>query len=452
MRAAICLTILLAPISVAIADVPAIRIATFVVDVTPPLGAPLCDALVPPADRIVDPLSARGLVLFGDGPPIVLCAVDWVGIGNSGHDTWRAALARAAGTTDDRVMVHTLHQHDAPGCDFTADELAAAHGLGGKLFPVAHARESIARSAAAVEKAIKEPQAVTHVGFGTARVREVASNRRLIGPSGRVERTRMSSCRDASIREAPEGVIDPDVRLVTFYGGDRPLAVLSFYATHPQSYYGRGDVSADFVGLARTAREEALPGTPHVHFNGAGGNVAAGKYNDGSPENRLLLAGRLAAGMRAAWEGTSKTAFAPKDIRWSTEKVVLPPRETLDETKLRSTLADTKAPERERLRAARDLTFLLRAKAKHPVTIGCLQLGDAAMLFMPGELFVEYQLAAAKTRPGRFVAMAAYGDYGPGYIGTKTAYGQGGYETSYVSRVSPDVEDVLTRAAQTLLK
>ena len=48
---------------------------------------------------------------------------------------------------------------------------------------------------------------------------------------------------------------------------------------------------------------------------------------------------------------------------------------------------------------------------------------------MPGELFVEYQLFAQRLRPDLFVAMAAYGDYSPGYIGTRIAYTQGGYET-----------------------
>ena len=59
--------------------------------------------------------------------------------------------------------------------------------------------------------------------------------------------------------------------------------MLTYYATHPQSYYGKGDVSADFVGMARGLRERRLPGVPHIHFNGASGNIAAGKYNDGSP-------------------------------------------------------------------------------------------------------------------------------------------------------------------------
>ena len=71
---------------------------------------------------------------------------------------------------------------------------------------------------------------------------------------------------------------------------------------------------------------------------------------------------------------------------------------------------------------------------------------------MPGELFVEYQLAAQQMRPGQFVAMAAYGDYGPGYIGTAIAYTQGGYETGIVSRVGPSVEKVLLDGMQSLLK
>src|SRR5262249_16734648 len=106
-----------------------LAVCTFQIDATPPLGSPLCDAAVPPARRIVDRLSARGLVIVGDDAPIVLCAVDWVGIGNGGYDAWREALAKAAGTTVERVAVHTLHQHDAPGCDFECEPLLATQGL-----------------------------------------------------------------------------------------------------------------------------------------------------------------------------------------------------------------------------------------------------------------------------------------------------------------------------------
>jgi hypothetical protein len=79
-----------------------------------------------------------------------------------------------------------------------------------------------------------------------------------------------------------------------------------------------------------------------------------------------------------------------------------------------------------------------------------LKIGPACVLHMPGELFVEYQLAAQKMRPEKFVCLAAYGDAAPTYIGTSIAYSQGGYKPTR-SRVAPEVEDVLLSAMGELL-
>jgi hypothetical protein len=75
------------------------------------------------------------------------------------------------------------------------------------------------------------------------------------------------------------------------------------------------------------------------------------------------------------------------------------------------------------------------------------------VLHTPGELFVEYQLAAKQMRHDLFIAMAAYGDYGPGYIGTAPAYEQGGYETGpHASSLAPGVEAVLLDSLRKLLR
>jgi hypothetical protein len=73
------------------------------------------------------------------------------------------------------------------------------------------------------------------------------------------------------------------------------------------------------------------------------------------------------------------------------------------------------------------------------------------MLSLPAECFIEYQLAAKKERPDLFVAVAAYGDYAPGYIGTAKAYEEGGYETGMASAVTAEVEKVLLDAIKKLL-
>jgi hypothetical protein len=430
-----------------------LRVTTFRADVTPPIGTPLCDALVQPAKEINDPLSARGIVLEADDErPVVLVAVDWVGIGNEGHDVWRASIATACGTTRDRVCVHALHQHDAPGCDFLAERIAAQAGLAGQEFSVEFAREAIRRVAAAAGDALAELEPVTQIGVGKARVEKVASNRRIVGLDGKVLHGRMTATRDAKVRAFPEGTIDPYVRLVSFWSADRPVAVLSYYATHPQSHYGKGSVSADYIGMARDERETADGAGLHLHFNGAGGNIGAGKFNDGSPENRPILASRVAEGMRVAWEATEKTDVDGLEFDWATRDVQLPLTEMFDEAARTAVMKDANLPLAQRVRASRDIAFAKRTKEGHKVTLARMRLGGVDILHMPGELFVEYQLAAQQLRPESFVCMAAYGDYGCGYIGTSAAYAEGGYETSDASRVSPRVESVLMGAVQELLE
>jgi hypothetical protein len=428
---------------------PGLRLATFDVDVTPPIGAWM--AYDPVTNRWDLGLRARGMALLGAGEPIVLCAVDWIGIANEGHDAFRTALAGAAGTVPSRVAIHTVHQHDAPECDFAAERLLRETGRDPRQYAGGYQREAIDRLAAAVRESLPRARRITHLGLGEARVEQVASNRRILGADGKVRATRWTATVDPQVRAEPEGVIDPIVSLVSLWDGERPVAVLSYYATHPQSYYRTGLPNPDFPGLARFFRQLAVPAALHVHFNGAGGNVTAGKYNDGSPENRLALAQRLADGMRRAWEATRREPLAAAAVSWEIEAVALPPAKhiTIDGLEARLRAADTNFTGQGQ---ASRLAWLQRCRAGHKVEVASLGLGRARILHLPGETFVEYQLAAKAVRPDRFVAVAGYGDYGPGYIGTAVAYDEGGYETSpAASNVAPEVEGILSAAIRRLL-
>lgn len=428
--------------------------ATFQLDVTPPLGSPLCDALVVPGVAVDDPLTARGLVLVPvDQKAIVLVAVDWVGIGNDGNVQWRTSIANAVGTTPDRVAVHTLHQHDAPGCDFDSERIAAEHGLSGKIFDPKFAHDAIARAADAARDALQKLEPVTHVGAGQAKVEKVASTRRCLGADGKVEYVRYTACRDPKWQAYPEGNIDPYMKAISFYNGDKPLAILTYYATHPQSYYGKGRISIDFPGMGRDKFAAETPGPAHIHFNGAGGNVAAGKYNDGSPPMRDVLAGRMAAGMAGAYQATERFPVADAEINWDTREVALPPAAHLEKASLLTMIDNKDEILRNRIQAARGLAWLECYNEGRTITVSRLRLGKVDLIHMPGELFVEYQLEAQKMRPDSTVCMAAYGDYGPGYIGLSQSYAEGGYETTHwASRVAPGAEPVLMNALAELLK
>ena len=427
-----------------------IKVATFDVDATPPLGSAMAYDTVKRLDDLT--LRCRGVVITGSGDPIVLCAVDWIGIANEGHDAFRIALAKAAGTTPARVAVHALHQHDAPGCDFTAEKLIKDLGVKGyPRFEGDFQRLVIARAAEGIARALPTAREATHWGWGQAVVKEVASQRRLLGPDGKVKFTRTSSTKNAEMRAEPEGVIDPMVTSLSFWDKSGPIAVLTSYACHPQSYYRLGYPTPDFPGIARFIRSQSWPHTLHVHFNGAGGNVTAGKYNDGAWENRMVLANRLADGMKEALDKTVKSPLKAADIGWSSVPVKLPLSNHLKAEELIAKLKAT--PPKGYISFADQLAWLKRTEEGHAIDITCLRVGSSRMVHLPGELFVEYQLAAKAMRPDLHVAVAAYGDYGPGYIGSTCAYEQGGYEVGPTSsNVAPQVEPVLIEAMKQLLE
>ncbi|RPD39276.1 hypothetical protein EG028_21195 [Chitinophaga barathri] len=422
-----------------------LKVSCFDVDATPPPGSWLVyDKMINSWDQS---LRAKGIVLTGAGKPIVLCVVDWIGIANEGYDEFCKALAEAAGTTPDRVALHALHQHDAPVCDFGAEQWLKKEGMDPLGFEGTFAREVIRRLKEAVTGSLKQAKPVTHIGLGQAEVYKVASNRRIMGDSGKVIASRTSATKDPAVRNRPEGLIDPMVSLISFWNNDKPLAVLSYYATHPQSYYRTGVANPDIPGVARFFRQLAVPDALHLHFNGAGGNITAGKYNDGAHENRLILAERLADGMQRAWKRTVKEKISPSDVKWNTVPVALPPKESLN------TLGELLHKETSTFVAnnASKLVWLERVKKGKTISLSSLGIGKARMVHLPGECFIEYQLAAKAARPDLFVAVAAYGDYAPGYIGTAAAYGEGGYETGQASAVTPEVEKVLTDAIKKLL-
>ena len=425
------------------------RVGVFDLDVSPPLGSPLA---YDPCDAVAMSLRASGIVIVGSDQPIVLCAVDWIGIANDAHTQWCRTIADAVGTVPERVSVHTVHQHDAPVCDLSAEAILAARGLSGSMFDVKFAQHTIGRVAEAARAAMQDAAPVTHIGLGQATVEKVASNRRILGEDGKVRATRYTACADAQLRAEPEGTIDPQVKSISFWNGDKPLVVMTYYATHPQSYYRCGIANPDFPGMARFLRQVTLNGLLHVHFTGAGGNIGAGKYNDGSPENRQILAQRLANGMAAAWIATERQPITATDVSWRTRSVAIKPAPHLHETQLLKILDDPSQSVVARGAAAADLAWLRRCLQNDMVRVSCLQLGTASILHLPGEAVVEYQLEAQQTHPDRFVAVAAYGDYGTGYICLEEHYRQGGYESSPgASRVSPQTELVFREAIQDVL-
>ena len=428
---------------------PTFQVGVFACDVTPPIGHPLCGGWIKPLEVVDDPLLAKGIVISDGQARYVLCAVDWCLLQTTAHDLFTRKLAVAAGVPTQQVSVHTVHQHNAPIADVRSQQLLDALPNAPKHLDLDFMERVTDRVAAEVRNACAHMQPVTHVGHGQARVKEFASNRRVRMGDGEVH-VRYSATKDPILQAAPEGLIDPWLRTVTLFDGTRPLVRLHYYATHPMSYYGDGRATSDTVGLAR-GQIEREEGVPQIYFNGCGGNITAGKYNNGSPAARVALTERIHAGMMEAIAATEREPLSR--LTWRTTEVEFSPRSEPEWSAdaawktLRGTNANALAP----LSAALNLAWDERIRANPRITISRLSLGPVTLLHLPGESFIEYQLYAQSLHPNDFIAVAAYGESGPGYICCDAALKEGGYEPTD-SRVGPPSEVNLKRGIAKLLQ
>lgn len=428
-----------------------LRLAHFSADVTPPLGHALMGGGIAPATTIDDPLFAHGIVLTSETKPIILVSVDWCEIRNDAFDRWRAVLAEAARTEPARVLVTSVHVHDAPVADLEAERILRQAKASGSICDLEFHERAVQRVAQALRESLSSSQPITHIGLGQAKVEKVASNRRYHRPDGKLTFGRTSSTRDPLAREASEGTIDPWLKTLSFWNRNQPVAALHCYATHPMSHYGRGKVSSDFVGLARQRRQREQPLVKQMYASGCSGNVTAGKYNDGSPENRPVLASRIHQAMVASWESTKRHPLDRLGFR--SVALRLEPRNTPGFTveDLQHRLATDTKPFGQCL-AALGLSWRKRAEAKNQIDVPVLDFGVAQLLLLPAEAYVEYQLFAQQLRPDSFVVVMGYGECAPGYIPIEQAWQEGDTNLNDWCWVAPGAEAAMQRALETALK
>ena len=437
----------------AAADAGRFHLARFSADVTPPLGHPLLAGatITPPARRIDDRLQAIGFVLLTPAKPIVVASVDWCEIRNDAYDQWRQVLGEAAGTSADRVLVTSIHQHDAPLPDLEAQRILEAHKATGKIFDLDFHERAVQGVARAVREALKAPAPVSHLGLGQARIDKIASNRRYLGPDGKPRHDRGSaSGGDPYKAQQPDGTIDPWLKTLSFWNGDQALCALSSYAVHPMSYWGTGWVTSDFPGLARRMRQAEDPKVLQIYASGASGNVTAGKYNDGNHANRDVLTRRLHQALAETWRATRRVPL--ESVHFRAAPLRLEPRESPGFTVADLQKNLSHPDPRKQCLAAMGLSWRKRADRGHVLDVPCIDFGPAQVVLVPGESYVEFQLLAQKLRPDSFVMVLGYGECAPGYIPIERAWEENDGNLRDWCWVAPGAEKAMTQALRTVLQ
>lgn len=427
------------------------RLSRFRADVTIPLNHRCMGVLPQKSKSISDPLMLHGFIVSGPEKPIVVAAIDWCEIRNGSYDQWRDRLAEAAGTERDRVLLSSLHQHDAPVIDADAQALLDKVGLQDELFDPEFHEATLQRVQTAVRDSLSESVPISHVGYAETVVRDVASNRRIVDSQGKVTFVRGSSTgRDQFLKDTSEGLIDSKMRTLSFWNNENCLLEYHSYATHPMSYYGRGEVSADFVGLARERRQRDDQSVQQIYASGCSGDVTAGKYNDGTQESRLQLIQKIYEAMVKAREQVTKTPMAELRFKKTDLALEFSREQKLAPQSLKQELEDSTLPTERRILAAMGLASSQRVnERKQPITFPCIDFGNTKLVLFPGESFVGYQHMAQELSPDYPVIPVGYGESWTGYVPTESAFADG-FNESWLW-VAPGSESKLKAALKSVL-
>ncbi len=388
----------------------------------PRSGSPVAYA---PARKIEDPLSARGITpLLGAGRPDRPLRGRLDRDQDGGHDAWREELARAAETSPDRVAVHTVHQHDGPPSLRRQEQLLTALRMGSQRFDTRlHAGRSSKRRR---QSATRCRQPARYRTWGSARPRSKKWPRTAASSAPTARENRYMSSTRSRRRLPRRRASSTRCCECSAYGTERSrcLPELLRHASAKPLWQGQRD--------ARFSR----PGPQSVRARLSGRDAGLlhrrGRQRGGRKIQRRLARdahgadGRIVEAMPRAWESTRKRPLRSA-VDWRVERVRLPlsPR---DAAALESACRRD-CQQSARLSAASKLAYLRRVREGPPARALMPAAGRCARAAHAGRAVHWCQLAAQQLCPANPVCMAAYGDCKAGYIGTKIAYGQGGYET-----------------------
>ena len=387
-----------------------------------------------------DPLYGRLFLLQSSEDTALIISLDYGGLYCSAHDLWRAELAEAMGIAVNQVILHCVHQHDAPFINIEAAEIMGAN-LDWTWFDTV--KSNVKKAALGLKDKL---QTVAEIGWSETRVYGYASNRRVPMEDGSIA-VRFSRCIHPEVKNKPVGLIDPMLRTLGFYSEDGKLmAAWSFYATHPQVANEGKRFSADAPGEAMRLLEARMPKVMHSLFNGFFGNLTAGKYTSCDDlEGNIKKFGKILADA-IELNSCSMERKKADSFSWKRECFEFPVRH------FDMSVIDKPQTEISTVEAAMAAGERYGEKHGEEYALELLQINDAKMLFVNGELFIEYQLYAQSLIPDE--KLAVVGNCGDSfyYIGTAEALkNPEGYEVKSFCRVMPDFENLSKAAVGKLL-
>lgn len=408
------------------------------------------------SEGVAQQIWAKALAIGGDEGqgPVVLVTVDNCGVPAAVKTDLLQRLKPRTGLTPERLMLCSTHTHTGPWLKgflpwHFVEQLPRQH--------TEHIEKYTEQLTQWLERAVLDALAARKPGRlawaqGSA---GFAANRRVLKEG-----------KWTGFGVNPDGPVDHSLPVLRVTDADgKLLAVVANYACHCTTLTGKhNQIHGDWAGCAQQRIESEHPGAIALISIGCGA--------DANPEPRGEMELTDVHGQTVAKEVKRLLAgdMKPLDPRLTARLVEtelpfgeLPSREELRRRAEAGRAAGASATAVRIGRLAEAMLTRLDSKGALPAAlkypIGVWTFGDdLAMVFLAGEVVVDYSLALKRQLDGSRLWITAYANDVPCYIASRRILEEGGYEAdqSMVSygqpaRLAPEAEQRLLETVRSLL-
>ena len=408
-------------------------------NITPWLGVTMPGSFQPRyGEDVHDELLAKALVIDNGDVRIAMVTCDLIAVPEAIANAVKARIEERCGISPECVMVNATHTHSGAG---VSNLLGMGEDEGYTTWlPL--------KVADTVELAIKRMQPA-RAGFASVMEDRISFYRRWLMKDGTV---RMNPGLNNPDLVRPMGEIDPELAMMYVEGVDgTPISVVASFSLHYVGTGSVGEVSADYFGQFFNLMRHYIGGNcVPILWNAASGQINNNDYSGeriwrdrGHPRARRManvLAGHVLTEIQLmdldeelALEAVTGTLEFSRKVITETDldiaEQILAGGYEYEEGPFSWVVGQPVRKDRVGV-YARQCQRLAALPEQMTAPVQAIRLGDAAILALPGEIFVETGLRIkAQTSASPLMLVSLANGY-IGYVCTDEALTQeGGYET-----------------------
>lgn len=375
-----------------------------------------------------DPLYAKALVLCETDPQvdgIAFISVDVCVISTADNLAMRRRITQKTGIPADHIILAATHNHSGPAT-FGYFKIPKEND---------YIKELTDKIATAVANAVSS-LAPAAIGCASGHEDTISHYRRLLADDGHVVMNWEPWPAERIVR--PLGVIDPEVgvlKIVAAGNTAKTIALLFNHAGHPNVLSGDNYLlTPDYPGLAEKILENKFGGTA-LFFNGAQGSMDIDGLKDRDWEGRDRVGQALADAVTKTAQSITPSAHAK--LRIASIRYTVPARKiSMKELAWADRILEQTGGAIKNVADGvgddykATLYRELHARENQPIDLEQIgvAIGDSALISIPCELFTEIGQQIKAQSPLKHTWCLGLANGQIGYVPTRIAISQGGYE------------------------